>query len=111
MCACVLSRFSRVRLCATLWTVALQAPLSMGFSFQEYWSGLPCPPPGDLPSPMIKPVSPVAPSLYADSLLLSHGEALYVYVRLIHFVALRLLVETNITLIERLGLTYIHYYI
>ena len=43
-----LSRFSRVRLFATLWTVARQAPLSMGFSRQEYWSGLPCPPLGDL---------------------------------------------------------------
>ena len=43
---CVLSRFSHVQLCATLWTVACQAPLSMGWSKQEYWSGLPCPPPG-----------------------------------------------------------------
>ena len=43
---CVLSLFSRVRLFATLWTVALQAPLSMGFSRQGYWSGLLCPPPG-----------------------------------------------------------------
>ena len=40
-----LSRFSRVRLCATLWTAAHQAPLSTGFSRQEYWSGLPFPPP------------------------------------------------------------------
>ena len=47
--ACVLSRFSCVRLFMTLWAVALQAPLSMGFSRQEYWSGLPCPPPGELP--------------------------------------------------------------
>ena len=39
--ACLLSRFSRVRLSATLWTMACQAPLSMGFSRQEYWSGLP----------------------------------------------------------------------
>ena len=42
---CVLSHFSRVRLLVTPWTVAHQAPLSMGFSRQEYWSGLPCPPP------------------------------------------------------------------
>ena len=48
-CACMLSLFSHVQLLATLWTVAHQAPLSMGFSRQEYWSGLPCPPPGDLP--------------------------------------------------------------
>ena len=44
----MLSHFSCVQLCATLWTAAHQAPLSMGFSRQEYWSGLPCPPPGDL---------------------------------------------------------------
>ena len=54
---CVLSRFSRVQLLATLWTVAHQVPLSMGFSRQEYWSGLPCPPLGDLPKPGIEPRS------------------------------------------------------
>ena len=54
---CVLSRFSHVSLFLTLWTVIHQAPLSMGFSRQEYWSGLPCPPPGDLPNPGIKPES------------------------------------------------------
>ena len=64
----MLSRFSRVRLSATLLTVAHQAPLSMGFSRQEYWSGLPCPPPGDLPNPGIEPESPMAPTLQADSL-------------------------------------------
>ena len=48
MCAFVLSHFSRVRLFATLWTVACQTPLSMGFSRQEYWSGLPYLPLGDL---------------------------------------------------------------
>ena len=51
---CVFSRFSRVRLFATPWTVAHQAPLSLGFSRPEYWSGLPCPPPGDRPHPGIK---------------------------------------------------------
>ena len=50
MCACVLDRLSRVRLCGTPWTVARQAPLSMGFCRQEHWGGLPCPPPGDLPT-------------------------------------------------------------
>ena len=54
---CMPSRFSRVRLFATLWTVARQAPLSMGFSRQEYWSGLPCLPPGDLPHPGTEPAS------------------------------------------------------
>ena len=47
------------------WTVALQVPLSMGFSKQEYWGGLPCPSPGDLPDPGIEPRSP---ALQADSL-------------------------------------------
>ena len=55
---CMLSRFSRVQLFVTLWTVALQAPLSIGFSRQEYWSGLPFPPLRDLPDPWIEPVSP-----------------------------------------------------
>ena len=48
---------SRVRLFVTLWTVAHQAPLSMGFSRQEYWSGLPFPPPGDLPEPGMEPMT------------------------------------------------------
>ena len=52
----------------TPWTVAPQAPLLMGFSRQEYWSGLPCLPPGDLPNPEIKPASPVSPALQVDSL-------------------------------------------
>ena len=56
---------------ATPWTVAHQAPLSMGFSRQEYWSGLLCPPPGDLPYSGIKPTSPASPALQADSLPLS----------------------------------------
>ena len=50
--------FSRVQLFVTLWIVALQAPLSVGFSRQENWSGLPFPPPGDLPNPKTEPVSP-----------------------------------------------------
>ena len=56
---------SRVRLFATPWTVAYQAPLSMGFSRQGYWSGLPFPSPGDLPDPGIKPRSP---TLQAEAL-------------------------------------------
>ena len=48
---------------ATSWTVARQAPLSMGFSSQEYWSGLLCPPAGDLPNPGIKPISLMSPAL------------------------------------------------
>ena len=52
---------SCIRLFATPWTVARQAPLSAGFPRQEYWSELPFPPPGDLPNPGIKPESPVVP--------------------------------------------------
>ena len=54
---------SHVQLFATLWTVASQAPLSMGFSRQEYWSALPFPSPGDLLNPGIGPMSPVSPAL------------------------------------------------
>ena len=61
--ACVLRHFNPVQLCTTLWTVALQAPLSMGYSRQEYRSGLPCPSPGDLPDSGIKPVSFTTPAL------------------------------------------------
>ena len=63
---------SHVRLFATSWTVAHQAPLSMAFPRQEYWSGLSRPPPGDLPDSRIKPTSPKSPALQADSLPLSH---------------------------------------
>ena len=58
-----LSRFSHIQLFATLWTVALQASLYMGFSMQEYWSGLPCPPPEDLPNSGIKTASLTSPAL------------------------------------------------
>ena len=51
------SCFSHVRLFVTLWTVACQAPLCVRFSRKEYWSGLPCPPPGDLSDPEIEPGS------------------------------------------------------
>ena len=61
--------FSRVRLFATPWTVAHQAPLSIGFSRQEYWSRFPSPSPRDLPDPGMEPRSP---ALQTDSLPLSH---------------------------------------
>ena len=74
------SHFSRVRLCATPWTAAYQASLSMGFSRQEYWGGLPCPSPRDLPDLGIESRFP---ALQADSLLAepagtpSHLERVY----------------------------------
>ena len=58
----MLSHFSLVQLFVT-WTVACQAPLPVGFSWKEYWSGLPYPPPGDLPEPGIKPASFMSPAL------------------------------------------------
>ena len=61
MRACVLSCFSHVF--GTPWTVARQAPLSMGFSRQEHWRRSPCPPPGALPDPGIEPTSPASPAL------------------------------------------------
>jgi len=60
----------------TLWTVACQAPLSMGFFRQEYWTGLPYPAPGDLPDLGIEPEFPMAPALQADLLPLSHQGSL-----------------------------------
>ena len=54
----VLNRFSHVQVFATPWTVACQSSLPLGFSRQEYWCGLPCPPPGDLPNTGTEPVAP-----------------------------------------------------
>ena len=59
----MLSHFNCVQVFTTLWTVACQAPVSMGFYKQEYWSGLPCPPPGDCPDPGIESLSPASPKL------------------------------------------------
>ena len=58
--------------CATLWTLAYQPPLSMGFSRHEYWNGLSGPPAGDLPDPGMEPASSVTPAMQEDSLPLSH---------------------------------------
>ena len=81
MPTCLLVRFSHFQLYVTPWTVAHQAPLSMGFPRQEYWSGLPCPSPGDLPDPRMEPLSPGAPAMQADSLPLSHQRSpRYVYI-------------------------------
>ena len=75
---CMISCFSCAHLFETLWTVPCQAPLSMGFSQQKYWSELPCTPPRDLPNPRIKLASSVSLELQVDSLPLSHqGSPLY----------------------------------
>ena len=74
---------SRVQLFATPWTVAYQVPPSMGFSRQEYWSGLPFPSPGDLPDPGIESGSP---SLQADALTSEPpGMPLYFYIQFVLF--------------------------
>ena len=71
---------SHVGLFGTLWTIASQGPLSIGFSKQEYRSGLSFPPPGDLSDPAVKPVSPgESPTLHEDSLVLSHWGLILVY--------------------------------
>ena len=58
------------------WTIACQYPLAMGFFQQEYWSGLPCPPPGDILNPGIDPKSPVSPALKAECIPLGHRGSL-----------------------------------
>ena len=65
------NHLSRVQLFATLWTIAHQAPLSMKYSRQEYQSGLPCPPTGDLSHPGIEPVSFMSPALAGEFLTTS----------------------------------------
>ena len=79
---CMLSCFSRVRLIVTLWMPACQAPLSLGFSRHEYWSGLPCPPSGDLPNPGIELMSLMSPAL-AGGFFTTNAtwEALYMYMQ------------------------------
>ena len=75
LCVSILSHFSHIQLFANLWTVAYQAPLSMGFSKQKLWSELPHPPLGDLPDTGMKPTPPLSPALQVDSLVLSHWES------------------------------------
>ena len=68
----VLSCSSHAQLFVTPWTVAHQAPLFMGFPRQEYWRGVPCPPPGDISDPGIKPASPASSALQVGSFPLNH---------------------------------------
>ena len=68
---CLLSCFSHVRLFATPWTESLQAPLSMEFSRQEHWSGLPFPSAGDLPDPGTEPASLASPALAGSFFIIS----------------------------------------
>ena len=75
---CVVCTHVCAQVCPALWTVAHQAPLSMEFSKQEYWSGVPFPSRGDLPHPRIKPLSPASPALIGDPLQQSHPGITYV---------------------------------
>ena len=79
----LLACFSHVQLFATLWTLACQASLSMGFSRQEYWSGLPCPPTGDLPDPGIELESLTSPALTGRLLTTSGRSDAYTLVEII----------------------------
>ena len=72
VCVCKLSCFSHEWLFVTLWIVSCQAPLSMGFCSQEYWSELPCPPIGHIPEPGIESTFSLSPALQADSSPLNH---------------------------------------
>ena len=74
----VVQSLNRVRLFETPWTVARQAPLSMEFSRQEYWSGLPFPSPRDLPNPGIEPGSPALKAHYLPSKSLESAEGLLI---------------------------------
>ena len=79
MLCCVLSCFSRVQPFATLWAVACQDSLAMRFFRQEYCSGLPCPHPGDIPDPGIKPAFPMSPALAVGSLpLVPPGKPIFI---------------------------------
>ena len=82
--AVVVSSLSCFQLFVTPWTVACQAPLSVGFYRPEYWSGLPFPPPGDLPNPGIEPWSPaLAGGFFTTELL---GKPLHSWMNLLIFI-------------------------
>ena len=85
MCGCMLSRFNCVWLFMTT-DCSPQAPVSIAFSRQECWSGLPCSPPGNLPDLWIEPVSLVTPKLQVDSLPLSHQGSPYRYIVYIKYI-------------------------
>ena len=105
-CMKVKSESEVAQSCLTLsnpWTAAYQAPLSMGFSRQEYWSGLPCPPPEDLPNPGIEPTSVMSPALQGDSLLPAQpGKPLR-----LHCCPINRFISTNLSIFHIYALIYI----
>ena len=85
VCVFMLSRFSHVRLFVILWTAVHQAPLSMGFSRKEYWSGLLFPPLGDLPDPRIELTSLTSPALAGRFFTPSASWEAYIHIYLHSF--------------------------
>ena len=85
----------------TLWTVAFQATLSMGFFRQEYWSGLPFPSPGKLPDPGIEPASPVSPALQADSLPAEPLGKIYIHIYIHTHTCVYIYIEIKILSVAR----------
>ena len=96
MCACVPNHFSYVRLFATLWTVARQTLLSMGFSRPEYWSGLPCPPPGDLPHPGMEPEALKSPALAGRFFTASASWEAYIYTYIYFYILHTIYTHTSL---------------
>ena len=103
---------NRVRLFVTLWTIACQAPLCMGFSRREYWSGLPFPPPGDLPDPGIKPMSFVSCALarrfFTTALPGKIPHKIFIHHSLVHCCCLTQTPWTLDHLTKRLGMNLKH---
>ena len=90
MCVCMLICLSCVQLFMTPWTVAKQAPMSVGFSRQEYWSELPCPPQGDLPNPEIKPQCLMFPALAVGFFTTSAIWEAHIYVYIFIFICINI---------------------
>ena len=103
--ACLLSWFSHLQLFVTLWSVTCQSHLSMGFSRHECWSGLPRPPPWDLPDPSTEPTSLTCPALAASSLpLVPPGKSIHTHAHITDSFAVhqKLTQHCNSTLLNRL---------
>ena len=88
---CVLSLFQSCLLFATLWAVAWKTPLTVGFSRQEYWNGLPCSSPRDLPNPGIEPVSLATPALAGGFFATSANWEAYIYIYIYTYIYIHVL--------------------
>ena len=101
---CMLSNFSCVWLFVTQWTIACQASLSMGFSRQEYWRGLPCFPPWDLPNPQMEPMSLISPALAVR--FCSQYEENYCFSVNINHLYIKVYIRNKVNITIILGLDY-----